>query len=512
MTKRTGMGIVLMAVVVALAGTACRRGPDVIVQKAMDQARSLMEQGNVDGAVAALQRTYDDQACESFRPQLLGAMVQIHLSTNRVEAAQALFNDALRRNPAEAGSVVGLIEEALFNAGRLEDLAAWCSRLRTLGLPEEALATVAEYHCRALEARGAMADLIAALPDYLARLSEAAGFGLIERRFNVAMGAKALERAEAIVKLASGGPASQARTGLVTRLRVDLLLAQGKRAEAITFFKGQVSGLSDNEASAVMYRLFQATTKAGEVKDADALCRFVVDTVKDRATLRDSAAGLWVGNVQGDGVVTGIIDRLAAIRKDGFSAEFVARQIDRHYKTIMEQGTKADFLPLLEFCRALAPEVQGEDRARLSGTMLDLCFYLDRFADALVIVEQGIPGHDAKWTLSLTAKIKAHLCLQQGKPREAVAHFREFMNVIAQDTTDQVDPVTGTRVTKDMILGLNAKRIGDILAADGDKDGAAKAYQEARGAYAKALAGFREDSPEYAKIKQDTAAIPGEGR
>jgi predicted negative regulator of RcsB-dependent stress response len=175
----------------------------------------------------------------------------------------------------------------------------------------------------------------------------------------------------------------------------------------------------------------------------------------------------------------------------------------------MAKGTKAEFLALLELCQALAPGLQAEDGARLSIIMLDLCFYLERFADALAIVEQKIPGRDSQWSRSLVSKIKAHLCLQQGKPREAVAHFREFMNAVAQDQADQIDPVSGTRVTKEMILGLNAKRIGDILAADGDKDGAAKAYQEARDAYTAALKGFSEGSSEYTKITNDRAAVPG---
>jgi len=109
---------------------------------------------------------------------------------------------------------------------------------------------------------------------------------------------------------------------------------------------------------------------------------------------------------------------------------------------------------------------------------------------------------------TLAAKIRGHLLLQQGKPQEAVASFREFMGYIAQEQGDQIDPVKGTRVTKEMILGLNAKRIGDILAGAADKEGAVKAYQEARDDYTTALKSFAETSAEYAKLKADIAAIP----
>lgn len=509
MTKCTRVGIMGMVVAVALAGTACRQDPEVAVQKAMDQSRGLLEQGNVDGAVKVLQRVYDTKACAPFRPQLLGAIVNAHLAANRMDAAQSVFKAAAERNPAEAGAVIGTIEEPLLRAGRFEDLATWCASLKTLPLEAATVARVAEYHTKALVRSGKMADLAAVLKDYLKRLPEDVGLGLVERRFTDAMGARAFDHAQALVALVSGDPVSAARSGLEARLSVELLIARQRRAEALALFKRQARTVPDDSAASMLNRLVQAATAAGERQEVDTLCRFVLDTLKDRAAVRNTAAELWVGNVQGDREVAVIVERLARIRQDGCPPDVVVRQIDRHYGTLMAKGTKAEFLALLELCQALAPGLQAEDGARLSIIMLDLCFYLERFADALAIVEQKIPGRDSQWSRSLVSKIKAHLCLQQGKPREAVAHFREFMNAVAQDQADQIDPVSGTRVTKEMILGLNAKRIGDILAADGDKDGAAKAYQEARDAYTAALKGFSEGSSEYTKITNDRAAVPG---
>ena len=103
------------------------------------------------------------------------------------------------------------------------------------------------------------------------------------------------------------------------------------------------------------------------------------------------------------------------------------------------------------------------------------------------------------------------ICQETGFNRDTVfkaLRKLEFMGYIAKEEGDQIDPVKGTRVTKEMILGLNAKRIGDILAGAGDKSGAAGAYQEARDYYATALKGFGENTPEAARIKEDLAAVP----
>jgi predicted negative regulator of RcsB-dependent stress response len=61
-----------------------------------------------------------------------------------------------------------------------------------------------------------------------------------------------------------------------------------------------------------------------------------------------------------------------------------------------------------------------------------------------------------------------------------------------------------------MILGLNAKRIGDILTGAGDKAEAAKAYAEAREYYQKALKEFPDvTTRENQKIQKQIAGIPG---
>ena len=502
---KIGAGIAgLTAVVVILALTSCRQTPEALVQKAMAQSQSLLEHANVDGALAVLRQAYDDSVSDPLRVQLVGAMVSVNLSNNRIEAAQALFREVARRDPRLAAPMVGMIEERLMTAGRHDDLAAWCESLQASGLPEAALQAVADFHFKALDGAGRPGDVAKALPGYLARLPELAGLQLADRCFAAAMRAHATADAEAIVAALGTANASPARAGAVVRMRVDLLLAKGDRGAAEALFKQQAASLADDAASAILRRLVETADRDA----ADALCRSVLDSVKDRNALRATAAELWIAGARSRGAVAVVIERLTALRKDGFTASFLLGQMDRLYGFIMERGTKAEFGPLLELCQAIVPDLGDDDRGRVSGIMLDLCFYLERFDTALGIVEKGIPGHDAKWARTLSSKIRGHLYLQQGKPQEAVASFREFMADIAKEDADQIDPVKGTRVTKEMILGLNAKRIGDILAGAADAAGAAKAYQEARDYYQKALTSFGEKTAEYAKIKADLAAIP----
>jgi hypothetical protein len=100
-------------------------------------------------------------------------------------------------------------------------------------------------------------------------------------------------------------------------------------------------------------------------------------------------------------------------------------------------------------------------------------------------------------------KVKAHLDLKEGRIDDAVAKFRLFMAAIAaQADQGHRDPITDERVTKDMILGYNASRIGDIYDKAGRAEDAAKAYAEAKADYEKALKGFAAGDPEIKTINE----------
>lgn len=507
MRTRGNLGLMVVAGIAILTLTSCRQAPELVVRVAMDQSQAQLAQGNVDGALASLRRVYDDKRCASFHPQLLSTMMYINLSTNRMTAAQALFREVAARDAAEAAPLIGMIEERLLAEGRNDDLAAWCESLQGFAFGEAPLQTLSDLHFKALDAAQRSSEVIKVIPAYLARLSEGAGLALVERRFAAALRARSSADAAALIALVAAGPASPARTGAEARMRVDLMLMDGQRAEAEAFFKAKAASLPEDAACAILRKL--AESVGPDRAPADALCRFVLDGIKDRPALRSVAADLWMAAARAQGSVAEAVTRLTVLRKDGFEPTFLIGQIDRHYGFIMDKGTRVEFAPLLALGQELMPGLKEDERGRLAGIMLDLCFYLENFQTALDLVEKGIPGRDEKWTKTLASKVRAHLYLQQGKPQESVACFREFMGYIAQEEGDQIDPIKGTRVTKEMILGLNAKRIGDILAGASDAAGAAKAYQEARDYYQTALKSFGEKTPEYAKLKEDLAAVPG---
>lgn len=142
---------------------------------------------------------------------------------------------------------------------------------------------------------------------------------------------------------------------------------------------------------------------------------------------------------------------------------------------------------------------------------LDNSFVLEDYKGALKRLEKGIPEKDKEWQEMSSTKLKAHLALQEGKKKEAIRLFRKFMDYVSVEQDLPVpDPLTGIEHTKEMCLGFNAKRIGDILKSMEDKQGSQKAYKEAKELYLKALSEVKPESKEYNYIQTKIAKISAE--
>ena len=115
---------------------------------------------------------------------------------------------------------------------------------------------------------------------------------------------------------------------------------------------------------------------------------------------------------------------------------------------------------------------------------------------------------DICWHATAIIKVKAHRAMLRNEPREAVTYFREFMKRISEAKNPDVpDPVSGLFFPKEMVLGRNAKRIGDILAGIPDAAEAAKAYAEARTLLAQALQNSK-DAEASTAIEAELAQVP----
>ena len=139
---------------------------------------------------------------------------------------------------------------------------------------------------------------------------------------------------------------------------------------------------------------------------------------------------------------------------------------------------------------------------------LDAAFVAGNYREGLRILESGMPNQEPEWIELAINKLKALIAVQEGRTKEAIGFYRKVMDVIARDNKSQNDPSTGVQHSREMILGLHAKKIADLWASQKNEKEAAKAYQEARQYYEKALAAVEPESREAELIRRELAGIP----
>lgn len=292
--------------------------------------------------------------------------------------------------------------------------------------------------------------------------------------------------------------------------RIDLVLGRDGYARAVSLLAGQLPTLPDEVAARNVKTVGEAALRSAGLAEADTLYEAALAVAPDHARTRAVAAEGWVRVEGRRGSVAGVMERLERLQQGKLPPVTLLNLASEYYPLLLGKGDEPIFKRLYSVCAGIdAQGMSTGEKSYLSGMMLDISYYLKDFELALRLVESGGMGLEGDDKAQMLAKIRYHLAEKNGQPREAVRHLREFMGYIAKREVSEVDPVNRCRITREMILGLNARRVGDLCAAAGEIPEARAAYDEARGYYQKALASFPDaNSAEHRKITSELGAIP----
>ena len=476
----------------------------------MRSSWEAMSKGQTNAAVAILEKAYGQGAFKADRAVLLREILFHYLRTDQPAEAQARFLKAADVDAQSAASVLGIVESYLFEKQKYAELADWCKTLGGRSFPEAARVQLVGWRMRALQATGKFAEALAVLkasgkqfaPQATLQLASGFADALIRQ-------AKVEEARQLITYIETELPSSPERDSAALSLRVGLLTSQAQWPEATALFREKAGKLSDAEAASILDRIARPASQSAKLDVVDELCVFVLESLKDHANTGAAAARWWIQSAQTQGKMAMVMERLARLQTEGLPLSALLDLVDTCYTDVLGKGAPEDMKALIRFCQGLsANATKDEQKSMLAGVMLDASFCAEDYATALQILEAGVPGHDADWHAMLLPKVKAHVAQKEGRLLDAVAEYRAFMQKIAKDQKDQVDPITGKRVTWEMILGLNAKRIGDLLTSASKPDDAKAAYVEARQDYAKALGRLEKTSDEYRQVQAEMQALP----
>lgn len=479
--------------------TTAQTRPDPNLQKEVHQAfvavEDFLAQGKINIAILSIENLFDDPRFVSQRPRLFDGLLLLLFRCGDEKGACQRARAACA-DPALAESACSLPYRHFRDSGDLRNASAWASELAFLpSLRPDLRKAAIQWFIEDSVALRRDDEALAMLERSLGSIEPRDRAGLASQAIDALLAAGRVAGAERAIRLAEQiKPRPPEFAELVMSARARIFAARGDWAALIPDFTNAVQTLSDGELDRLIRALFPAVEKTDKRALVRQWAELVVTRGQSRSNLTSSvstAARFWA-----EGVLAtdkgGLPACLDVLLRAQVQANTVADLFRRHYYEFTENAVALKQLTALGERLALRVD-SGELRDDVRGKVLDGCFLLRDYDRALSLLEAGMTGRDPQWHATAIVKVKAHRALERNEPREAVKYFRDFMRCLRDSKDASVpDPVTHLVFPKEMVLGRNAKRIGDILAGIPDRAEAAKAYAEARALYTQAL----KDTPE----------------
>lgn len=503
------VGLMVAMLVLALGLVSCRDKVEDRYRTEVARAEQMAMEGNPTGAIQVLAAIVDVEAFKGYKAEVLNRMVHLAWMAGDADRARKFFQTGVEVSPAAMEGSLSIMVANLSGRQTGEEFVGWCESMDEVKFGASGRGFLTVAHLQALCGLGRAKDGLRVAESAMRKVETPAALDLARRVFDVLSDAGCRSEAGEIPALVERVvPASAERKGLLCDLRLVLLAREGRVDDALRLFREEIPGIPDGNVIGGLNLL------SGYLQDkGDALSEEIMTSCALRSGVREAAARHWMRMVRDRKDIPGMGGRLVSLRERGFADGFIAGQMDAMYSEFLGAGDAKVMAPVYGMFDVMMKESQDLNfKKRVAGYLLDMGFFLEKYAESLALVESDLFKEDERvMTGVLAAKIKAHLALQQGRVDEAVLHFREFMGLISKQMVErEMDPLDGTWVTGDMVMGLNSRRIGDILAKAGRAEEAAKAYGEARAYYEKAMLAFPDkESRENRKIQASLDAIPG---
>lgn len=451
-------------------------------------AEELYFGGDTNGAVALLAKAVDLPEYAEERRQIFSMLVRTELGAGMVDSARARMLAAYKDDPELAEDACGAVFYHYSGQGDNQAAADWTDEvLKIKNLSSTVCRNVREWNFLSHIAIGNADKVVALSRGFVDDAPADDAIRILRRGVDVLFDKRDTEVVSRILATAGRTVTSDVPTrNLLSTIRLRLSAEKGDWGMLRDSFRNSYTSFSDEELLYAMRKIQPAISKARKYDTADAIFICAITNDAQRPMSYGYAARQWVASA----VATDIHDipeRIEFLTDRGRQMPDVCSIFIRH---AYEGVDDVEFVNGMKAVGdRLIPLATDEDtRSAIRTAVLDFAFVLEDYDSAIKYLEAGIPGYDRNWHEMALSKVKAHKALKENRPLDAIREFRGFMAVVrTSEETETSDPATGMVHTREMILGRNAKRIGDIYASIPDAEKAAAAYEEARGYYRQAL-------------------------
>lgn len=450
------------------------------------QAQGLFDGGATNDAIASLENGLKDSKLAADRQQVFNMLIRMLTYAGKIEDARARMLDVYQNDAELASGAVGLLFQYYIDmAGDSEAALEWTETVLALeNLPPLVRRNMREWNFVTLIQLGKMEKVVALAGKFVRDAPAGDAAVILQRGIDMLFDGRQFETVEKILATADGIISSDTSTrNIITSARLRLYAEQGKWSLLEKAFPTSAEALPDADLQRTFRRVLTSAAKAHQDQLTDSLSFLVITNFSDKAKSAAVAARQWADNAAKRNPAE-LPDRIELLLNRNFPPSLVCGIFLRYFYDVIDDTAIVG--EMKEIGERLSNLAQDDDsRSAIRTMVLDSCFLLEDYDTALKILKGGIAGYDKTWHDMAIAKVSAHKALKENRPEEAISAFRSFMAIVsASKENEAADPSTGVIHTKEMILGRNAKRIGDIY-RDMVKDSAKakSAYDEARKYY-----------------------------
>ena len=471
-----------------------------------EQARAHYHEGDTDSAVDLLTESLADPLFVSNQPTIFRALIELLLLENRVIDAQTNFLAMLHACPDVAAQTFSMIPTHLKRQPDAAGYLSWCEQMIGAELPAGIAESAYGYYVDAYVQLGAVDKLDALAQESFDRFGGGGAVRVLTRPIGDLIDKQEYVAIQsALTVLSTTG--DKAALDFVAVTEITLAAAQGQWENVVSMYKEKGADLPDNATRQALRTVSSRAMAAERADVVDQLCEYVLAAMPDAQATRSQAISLYLDVAKTSGNFDRVVTRLKALRDAG-AGDNLNQKVSGVFYEVMNKASAASRKTMLQMVKAMHDEAPDGGRSHMEALLMDGAVLTSDYALALKVLNDGFRADDVEWVAMARNKLGAHLAIEEGRVDDAVGLFRDFMKHVETWTDSTVDPSTGIAHTREMCLGFNAKRIGNIYRDAARADDAAKAYAEARDYFNAAMAAAKEGSKEAAYIKEQMAELP----
>ena len=474
----------------------------------MRRAETLLQKGNPGEALNLLLKC-NEMSMQEHADRFMQLM-NILMASNNLPGIETIYQANIAQSARLTRDYYHLLYQHYSRQGDRQALLDWTASLQAKTLPPDLRTQAFGWLLDASRTVGPVSrvtDLVpACVSNFDVSTSQSLLVGIISA-YDCAGDHAAAHGVVDAIERATGRQPEWRR--MVAVQRVKLLFSAAQWPQAETRFQKEAPILTDDELNGCFQYALACLKRANQLDLLDRLCARVLKEQKHKPRVWQAAADTWMQNARARQAIADIPRRLDALMRMGCASDMLVSFYFEYAELVMTGGKPDDTRAMLKLGERLFATVTDEAKKGYF-TMLasESCFILADYEKALALLAKPCSSLNVDQQDIFINKIKAHLALQKGNKQEAIERFRGFMETVKTWPRPQELPYNNMLFTKEMCLGLNAKRIGDILSSMNDAQGAQAAYREAGGYYTVAQQAFKPGSQEgvYIKTHQDELA------